>query len=93
VARRVEQVRKWPFSLLPGRILAKAALAAVAVLVAAGVRWTRQSSDALLRVDSYRAAVDQVAFWASPSLVLFILLAGRWPAILGVGTALMALIT
>lgn len=57
--------------------VAKVAFVAVAIVVSAVVLWTQQSDDALLRASSFPAALVEVAFWAFPGLVLYLVVARR----------------
>ena len=63
--------RSWKSS---SRVIERLEVAALVVVLASFILWTRQNSRALLRVDSLWAALGEVAFWALPSLVVFILL-------------------
>ena len=79
--------------LQPRRLVAKLAFILAAVVIAAAVLWTRQSPDALLGVASFGGAIEEVAFWAAPGLVLYLLLTRTATAIVVEGTALVALLT
>ena len=66
----------------------KAAFVVLAVVVGASVLWVRQTPDALLRVNSYSAALAEVAFWAAPTVLLYVLIARRRSAVVAGGAAL-----
>ena len=46
---------------------------ALVVIEAATVLWVRQSDTALLRVNSYGGAISEVALFAAPTLLLYVL--------------------
>lgn len=61
----------------PGHIGERVAAGAATVVVPAMILWTRQTSWALLRVDSFGGAVAEVAFWSAPTVVCVMLLRRR----------------
>jgi hypothetical protein len=69
----------------------KGAVIAASILAAAAVLWVRQTPDALLRVESFGGAVLEVAFWSTPTFVLYLLLARSWVAVVGEGVLLSAI--
>ena len=74
------------------RLVVTLGFATVGVLGATLVLWLRQTSDALLRVGSFQGGLMQVAFFALPTIALYVLLA-RTPAMAVVGgVALIALL-
>jgi hypothetical protein len=60
----------------------------VAVIAAASLLWTRQTPRALLRVDSFGAALAEVVFWSVPTIVIYALLARTAAATMLGGVAL-----
>jgi hypothetical protein len=61
------------------------------ILAVAAVLWVRQTPDALLRVESFGGAVLEVAFWSTPTFVLYLLLARSWVTVVGEGVVLAAI--
>jgi hypothetical protein len=56
-----------------GRLALMKVVGSAGVLAMCGlVLWLHQTDLALLRVDSYGAAVGQAGFWAAPSVVLYL---------------------
>lgn len=74
------------------KLVASLGVIGVAVALAAAVLWNRQSSDALLRVRTMSSGVEQVAFWATPTLVSYLLLSRTWLFVVVGGLVLNAML-
>lgn len=61
----------------PSHVGERAAAGAAIVVVPAVILWTRQTSQAQLRVDSFGGAVAEVAFWSVPAVAVTVLLLRR----------------
>ena len=72
-------------------VIVRVAVAALIVVASATVLWMRQNDRALLGVDSYTGALAEVAFWAAPTLLLFVGLIRNTIAVGVVGAALAVL--
>ncbi len=64
-------------SIARRRLLIRIAVVVVVTLSAAWALWSRQTPDALLRVDSFVGAIGEVAFWSLPAFVVFLVCARR----------------
>lgn len=71
----------------------KAGVIASSTLAAATVLWLRQTPMATLRVESFGAAVEQVAFGNAPTFAFYIVLARSRTAVVGLGVMLTVMLT
>lgn len=71
----------------------KAIVVAGTALLAGTVLWTRQASDAELRVQSFGAAIGEVLFWAAPTLLLLVLTIRPPRTTFAVGVVIAGLLT
>ena len=70
------------------RLATQCCFVVLTVLIASVVLWLRQTSDALLRVDNFGAAIAEVVFWAIPTFLLYMLLTRRPRVVIAGGVIL-----